>query len=193
MFLVFLVCVANAVFFSLPSHQPLCIGVDVKKSKDLWGAYVVSGIGDKNTVVTLKDPKNVVEFVNDPSSRDGKFHIHKPIAGVHYLCFKATDGEPKTISFDLCTEEPKEGKLATEEELEPFEASLKKITRGVENVSRNLHFYQRREKVHRDLSERTCDRVLWVAGFKIFALASISVLQIYALKKILSSSNSNKV
>ena len=193
MFLVFLIYAANAVFFSLPERKELCIGVEVRKTQDLWGAYVVSGAGDKNVIVTLRDPKNIVEFVNDPFSRDGKFHINKPTPGTHRLCFKATDGKPKTISFDLYTEEPKEGNIATDGELEPIEVNLKKISRAVDNVSRNLHFYQRREKAHRDLSEKTCDRVLWVAGFKIFTLASISMLQIYALKKILTSSSSNKV
>lgn len=193
LYLVFLTTLANGLFFTLPSRKETCIGLEVKNAHDLWGAYVVSGQGDKNVNVIVFDPKNVVEFVNEKDSREGKFHIVKPTWGTHRICFKAMDGVIKTISFELTTEESNENAIATDEELEPFDANLKKITRGLENVNRNLHFYQRREKTHRDLSERTCDRVLWVAGFKFVSLIAVSFLQIWGLKKILSSSSTAKV
>ena len=40
----------------------------------------------------------------------------------------------------------------------------------------------RREKVHRDLTEQTFDKVLWFSLGKVVALCSISFAQIYVLK-----------
>jgi hypothetical protein len=183
----------QGIFFTLNSKTEFCIGVEVKKSKELWGDYVISGEGDKNVITTLYDPKNIVEYISEKDTREGKFAIKKPAGGIHRTCFKATDGVQKTVSLEINTEEPPEDKVITEEEIEPFQINLKRALRSIESINRNLHFYQRREKVHRDLTEKTCDRVLWTAVIKLLTIFSISLLQGWGVTKLLSSSQTSKI
>jgi hypothetical protein len=72
--------------------------------------------------------------------------------------------------------------LASEEHLKPLENELRVLSNKLDSVYRNINFYERREKTHRDLIERTCDRVLWSVLGKIVILSSIAFTQIYMLK-----------
>ena len=192
MFFILIIGLSDALFFTLPFWE-YCIALDVENSKDLWGAYVISGEGEKNVAIKLLDPQNTIEYTNVEDTREGKFHISNPKGGIHRLCFIPTDKLQKTVSFEMYTEESIEGKLATDESIEPFHAALKKVSRNLEGIHRNFHFYQRREKIHREISERNCDKILWTAGFKFFILILISFLQLWGLKKILDSSKAVKI
>lgn len=99
------------------------------------------------------------------------------------MCFKALDRHSKTVSFEFTSqEEAEEGSLATEEELTPLRNGLKQLSKKLDSVYRNLHFYERRERIHRDLIEQTCDRVLWAGLSKMLVLISVSCLQVYLLR-----------
>jgi tetrahydromethanopterin S-methyltransferase subunit B len=165
----------------------------VRNSKELWGAYIISGEGEKNVKVTLYDPKNIVEFLSDEDSREGKFKVKKPSAGNHRLCFKSSDTLVKSISFEIKSESVPVDVITVEEQVEPLEIGLRQVGRNMESVYRNLHFYSRREKVHRDISERNCEKILWAAILKISCLVTITLLQIWGLTHILERSSTNKI
>ena len=165
----------------------------MKRTKELWGAFLISGDSEKNVQVALYDPKNIVEYLSDANAREGKFNIKKPSLGVHRLCFKSLDSSMKSVNFEIKSEESNTDLLALDEEIEPFQQSLSTLSRNVETVNRNLHFFQRREKVHRDISERNCDRILWAAGFKIACLIAVAGFQVWGVTYILNKRTSNKV
>jgi emp24/gp25L/p24 family/GOLD len=193
MILILFISFCQGIYFTLSDKREYCIGVTVKNAKELWGQYIISGEGDKNVVITMKDSSDKLEFASKRNSREGKIHVKSPKEGTHSLCFKSKDSKPKAISFDVHSDETSDGKVATDDEIEPFQKSLKKVGRTVDIVYRNLRFYKLREKVHRDLSEKTCDRVIWATGFKVFSLVLVSLLQIWGLTKMISSSSSHKV
>lgn len=193
MFLLLILHITQGIFIQLNSKVEQCINHYVKDSPELWGAYIISGEGEKNVKVTLYDPKNVVEYISDENSREGKIKVKKPSSGVHRLCFRSSDNQSKSISFELKSEISSVETVTVEEQLEPLEIGLRQASRNMESVYRNLHFYQRREKTHRDISERNCDRIWWATILKITCLVTITLLQIWGLTHILNRSSSNKI
>lgn len=139
------------------------------------------------------DPKSVIEYISDPESSEGKFSVKKPSLGVHRLCFKSLDSNQNSVSFEIKSEERNTDSLVLDDEIEPFEVSLRQLSRQVENVNRNLHFFKRREKIHRDISERNCDRIKWAAILKIICLITVAICQAWGLTYLLNKSTSNKV
>ena len=191
--ILFLISSAFALNFNIPGHTETCIGIEVDKNQEFWGGYVISGDGDKNVITTILDPNKIIEYISAEKSREGTFKINKPSVGIHKICFKSLDAFLKTVSFDINTGDIMPEKLASGENIEPIQMNLRRVSRQLEGVTRNLHFYQRREKVHRDLSEKTCDRILWAAGFKFITIFLLFFLQIWGLTKLLNSKQGVKV
>jgi hypothetical protein len=101
------------------------------------------------------------------------------------MCFRAADHIQKTVSFNFEIETDThidDDHLATEHAMEPIEDSLSHLRKQLEVVYRNLHFYRRRERVHRDLAESTCDRVVMTAVVKMIVLGMVGAIQIYILR-----------
>lgn len=193
MLILLLLHTTQSVFITINSKTEHCIGHFVKSSPELWGAYVISGEGEKNVKVTLYDPKNIVEYISDEDTREGKIKVKKPSSGMHRLCFRSSDTNSKSISFELKSESSSVETVTVEEQVEPLEIGLRQVSRNMESVYRNLHFYQRREKTHRDISERNCDKIMWAAIVKITCLVTITLLQIWGLTHVLNQTSSNKI
>lgn len=193
-FIAYLLSVAQAVFFTLPGHMEQCYLVTTAKGHEISGAYVISGDGDQNVITRVFGPDANVAYQSERKSREGQFEMISTNGGQYKLCFRAIDGSPKTVSFEFQTAiKIYDNKLAHEEELNPLNDGLIQITKRLDMIYRNIHFYERREKVHRDLSERTCDRVIYGALLKIFVLGLISLLQIYMLRSFFANKNSSRV
>ena len=103
------------------------------------------------------------------------------------------DKVEKTISFEfgLDDDNQDEESLLGTENIDPLSNSLRDLGKQLDGVYRNIHFYQRREKVHRDLTEQTCDRVMMSAVIKMVVLALVGFLQIYILRGFFSGAGSS--
>lgn len=185
--------VAHALYFTLAGYQQLCFGLTVGKGGSFHGAYVVSGQGERNVLVRVVAPEGTVQFTSPPRSNEGSFELTSAEGGTHNLCFRVADSTQKTIAFEYTAAEVKEAELATETELDPLQDSIAVMARSMDKVYRNIHFFERRERVHRDLTERTCDRVLWSALVKMFVLAIITCVQVYVLRGFFDSKTAKPV
>ena len=93
------------------------------------------------------------------------------------------DFSEKSISFEFSQESQiEEFALAKDDQFEPLNDDIQNLVKNLDTVYRNIHFYERRERVHRDLAEKTCDDLLWSVLIKIAVLCVLSLSQIYALK-----------
>jgi len=185
--------VVHALYFTLPGYQQLCFGLTVGKGGSFHGAYVVSGQGERNVLVRVVAPEGTVQFTSPPRSNEGSFELISSEGGTHNLCFRVADSTQKTIAFEYTAAEAKEAELATETELDPLQDSISVMAKSMDKVYRNIHFFERRERVHRDLTERTCDRVLWSALVKMFVLAIITCVQVYVLRGFFDSKTAKPV
>jgi hypothetical protein len=184
---------AQSLYFNLNGNAETCLGIEVSENQELWGAYVISGHNDKKVRVALLDPKGITIYISADNTREGSFSAKRPAGGIHRLCFRSLDAITKVVSFEVNTGNIQPEKIATEDSITPLENSLQQVSKLIDSVYRNLHFYQRRERVHRDLTERTCDRVRWAAGFKFFCLLAICALQLWGLTRLLSNPKAVKV
>ena len=181
-----LASLTSALFTTLPGYTEYCFFVDGKSGQKLWGEYVISGEGDLNVLTRFFDSMKKPKYTGAKGTREGKFEFTLTSDEYHELCFKAQDGDPKVISFEFSQEDPVTH-LAAEDHFQPIEDEVKMTSRLLETVYRNLHFYERRERVHRDLTERTCDNILRSVLVKIVVLCCISLTQIYVLRGLFAS------
>lgn len=179
-----LIQICAGTFFILEGKSAIqCFIQKTTHGKELSGAYVISGEKDQNVVTTLLDNHGRILYSSQPKTREGKFEFPVEKDSTYKLCFQSKDKTPKTISFEFYVQEGlQEEKIATQEEIGPLRSSFRKLSRNLDTVYRNIQFYERREKTHRDLAELTCDRILFGAIIKMIVLAFISLAQIYMLR-----------
>jgi hypothetical protein len=115
-------------------------------------------------------------YLSTKLAREGKFEAQAKDDGNHTMCFKALDKKKKVISFEFDLEERNfdEDDETRKESLDPLEDSMTNLNRRLEMVNRNIQFTQRRERVHRDLTEQTCETVVWYSALKLAVLFVIS-------------------
>lgn len=177
----------SALYFPLDYRQERCIGLDLTLNQAFSGAYIVSGQGENNVMVRVETPSRQVLYHSPPKTREGKFELISTEKGKHRLCFKAFDRWPKNVSFEFTT--PKgEKELLTDQELLPLYEETIAMRKGYDTIQRNIRFTKQQEITHRDLTERTCDRVLWCALLKIAVLVFVSGVQVVVLRKVGSGS-----
>jgi hypothetical protein len=181
-----LVSIASSLFTNLPGYTEYCFFIDGKAGQKIWGEYVISGEGDMNVLTRFFDSVKKPKYSSPKGTREGKFEFLLTNDEYHELCFKALDADVKVISFEF-SQEDQVSTLAAEDHFQPIEDEVKMTSRLLETVYRNLHFYERRERVHRDLTERTCDNILRSVLVKVVVLCGISLVQIYVLRGLFSS------
>ena len=178
-----LILSSYALFFTLPGYMEFCFTIDGKESSKIWGAYIVSGSEDTKVLTRLFDANRKTLYTSSKSSREGKFETAVTVDQIYELCFKALDFSEKSISFEFSQESQiEEFALAKDDQFEPLNDDIQNLVKNLDTVYRNIHFYERRERVHRDLAEKTCDDLLWSVLIKIAVLCVLSLSQIYALK-----------
>ena len=189
---ILLVTLSEGVFFTLTGKGAIqCFNQAANPGEDISVAYVVSGERDQNVIATVLDNYGRTHFTSAPNSREGKLDLKVSNIAYYRLCFQSTDKTPKTISFEFYIQDGlEEEKILTQEEINPLRSSFRKLSRSLDTVYRNIQFYERRERTHRDLAELTCDRVVFSAIIKMAVLALISIGQIFMLRHLF---NSNKI
>lgn len=177
-----------AMFFTLPGYMEYCFIIDGKASRKIWGAYVISGEGDMNVLTRFFNSQRKAKYISQAGTREGKFEEAIDNDEMHEMCFKSQDGTEKIVSFEFSQDmQIEEQNLAAEDHFQPLDDEVASASKLLDTIYRNLHFYERRESVHRDLTERTCDYILWSVLIKIVVLCTLSLLQIYVLKNMFSS------
>lgn len=178
-----LIAGAYSLSFNLEAGTQDCVGLLLKRGGHFWGAYVVSGQGEKNFVARVEGPSGQPIYTSPAGQNEGEFETQAQADGLHKMCFKSTDRQPKVISFEFELEDETvdEDETAAMGSLDPIQEKFKDMARNMDLISRNIHFYQRREKVHRDLTEITCDRVLQFSIVKVVVLLGLTIFQVYML------------
>eukprot|EP00359_Climacostomum_virens_P000144 CAMPEP_0204896228 /NCGR_PEP_ID=MMETSP1397-20131031/38_1 /ASSEMBLY_ACC=CAM_ASM_000891 /TAXON_ID=49980 /ORGANISM="Climacostomum Climacostomum virens, Strain Stock W-24" /LENGTH=164 /DNA_ID=CAMNT_0052063807 /DNA_START=535 /DNA_END=1026 /DNA_ORIENTATION=- len=158
-----LVVGVQSLFFTLEPGKEQCFSLTVGKGHNFGGAYLISGKGEEFVMTRVYSPSNKVLYNNPPKAKEGEFKLNSADGGVHKLCFRPIDSSPKVISFEFEHEwdELDDEDFATEESLRELGGSVRELFKNLHNISRNIHFFERRERTHRDLTEQTCDRVAW--------------------------------
>ncbi|OMJ74094.1 hypothetical protein SteCoe_27080 [Stentor coeruleus] len=189
MILILLLSLANSISITIEGKETIkCFYQYVNSGNELNGAYVISGEKDQNVLTTLKDPNGKIIYTSPIRSREGKFDFKAENDSKYKLCFQSADATTKSISFEMYSQDGlQEENFATQDEVAPLRSSFRKVSRSLDTVYRNIQFYERRERTHRDLTETTCDRVLFSGIIKMVVLALISLSQIWMMRSLFNS------
>jgi emp24/gp25L/p24 family/GOLD len=172
-----------SVFFTLPGFVEYCFFLDGVESQKIWGAYVISGPGDTNVLTRVFDRVKKPKYTSPKETREGKFVIEVGETQTYELCFKALDFEDKIVSFEFSQDTLiAKNQPANQDEFDPLTDDIEALSKSLESVYMNIQFYERREKVHRDITEKTCDNILWSVLIKIVVLCVLSLTQVVVLK-----------
>ena len=183
--LLFLVISCYSLSFVLPGYTEYCFALDGIATQRIWGAYVISGVGDMNVVTRLFDSKKKLKFASEKTTREGKVDLIVTESQMYELCFKSTDYDEKSVSFEFSQNELSQVVTPVNNDgFEPLSDDLSESSNLLGGVYRNLQFYEERERIHRDLTERTCDSILWSVLSKIAVLCTISITQLCVFKGI---------
>ena len=130
------------------------------------------------------DPHGKQTYLSAKFAKEGSYDLKSTVDGVYTMCFRGMDNHKKIINFefDISSEVLDVDDATYKANIDPVDTSMKDLNRQLDLVNRNIQFTMRREKVHRDLTEQTFDKVLWFSLGKVVALCSISFAQIYVLK-----------
>jgi len=110
------------------------------------------------------------------------------MSGLHEVCWnnEMSRWTAKVVQFDVTVgEEPDdESNYITHSSLNPMEDSISRLEHLLDNIQRDQFYLRVREQRHRDTAESTNGRVLYYSIFESFVLISISLGQVYYLRKV---------
>jgi len=129
------------------------------------------------------------------SSNEGTFAFTTGGAGgVYSLCFSHQPGEGGSLHHSLYNrrvslrleagvETTDFAKIGREEHLNKLEVDALRIQRSLEEVSLDLEHFKRREERHRDTTESTNSRVMWLSVTSMIVIVCIGVWQLIYLRR----------
>jgi len=94
---------------------------------------------------------------------------------------------PKTVSFVLKKGDeggPVSPSFAKQHDLSPLEQLILQLSEAIRTIDQEQAYIKMRERVHRNTSESTNSRVIWWSVFEVILLLSMSLLQVFYLRKI---------
>lgn len=185
----------QSLFFTLEAGKEQCFSLAVEKGHSFGGAFLISGKGEEFVMTRVIGPNNMLLYSSPTKAKEGEFKLSSAEGGMHKLCFRPTDSSPKVISFEFDHEwdELDDDTFATEETLRELGTSVRELYKNMSNISRNIHFFERREKTHRDLTEQTCDRVAWSGLVKMLVLGGITMTQLFILKRLFDNKSPSSI
>ena len=108
-------------------------------------------------------------------------------AGTYQICWnnEMARWTAKVVQFDIQVGEQKQTKddLLTKDTLTPMDQSVERLTSALDQIQKDQQYLRVREQAHRDTAESTNARVLWYSVVESVILISISLGQVYYLRK----------
>jgi len=145
------------------------------------------GFLDIDVKITSPDGREIYKGERESS---GKYTFAAHMDGVYTYCFsnRMSTMTPKVVMFTIDivpagTEEKKPGEAGHDADSQKLEDMIKELSNMLTAVKHEQEYMEVRERVHRSINENTNSRVVLWAIFEAFVLVSMTVGQIYYLKR----------
>ncbi|KAF2074047.1 hypothetical protein CYY_004661 [Polysphondylium violaceum] len=172
--------------FKVPAKEEQCIYEDIAQDAIFTAMFQVVAGGFNDIDFTIISPDKRVDYQGTRES-EGKITRRSNYPGVYSFCFsnKMSSLTDKTVSFKLSLgdDSPMRREIAKKGDVSPLERSIMLLSDGVNAVKAEQDYFRIREAYHRNTAESTNSRVLWWSVFEAFVLLSMSIWQIYYLKR----------
>lgn len=186
-----LLSVAIAYFITIDAHSEECFHEKVQMNAKLELTFEVAEGGFLDIDVTITGPDGKTIYTISRES-NGKYTFAAATEGSYRYCFgnKMSTMTPKIVMFSMDVVKPGEDKPAGKDGEKDDEASHQKLQQMVEQLSHGLtsvkheqEYMEVRERIHRQINENTNSRVVLWAFFEAAVLVTMTVGQIYYLKR----------
>uniref|UniRef100_A0A914DC01 GOLD domain-containing protein n=1 Tax=Acrobeloides nanus TaxID=290746 RepID=A0A914DC01_9BILA len=147
------------------------------------------GFLDIDVKITGPDNKEIYKGERESS---GKYTYAAHMDGVYTYCFsnRMSTMTPKTVMFTIDIVPPGQANHANKDPNAPTDADGQKLEEMIRELSQMLtsvkheqEYMEVRERVHRAINENTNSRVVMWAVFEAVILVSMTIGQIYYLKR----------
>lgn len=181
--------VTSAFFIHVDANEEQCFFDRVVSGAKMGLMFEVSEGGFLDIDVKITGPDNKEIYKGEREST-GKYIFAAHMDGVYTYCFsnQMSTMTPKVIMFSMEISPPGHTAAGPEGTDDPagsarLEEMVRELSNALTNVKHEQEYMEIRERVHRAINENTNQRVVLWAVFEALVLVSMTVGQIYYLKR----------
>ncbi|KYQ90413.1 emp24/gp25L/p24 family protein [Tieghemostelium lacteum] len=171
--------------FKVSAKVEECIYEEIGMDVSFTAMFQVTQGGFNDIDVTILSPDKRVIYQGQRET-EGTKTLRSSQAGLYSFCFsnKMSSLTDKMVSFLVSVGESSPlREVAKKGDISPIERSIMILSDGVNAVKNEQTYFKLREIEHRNTAESTNSRVLWWSIFEAFVLVTMSIWQIYYLRR----------
>ncbi|VDK54831.1 unnamed protein product [Anisakis simplex] len=176
-----------AYFIHIDANEEQCFFDRVTSGTKMGLMFEVAegGFLDIDVKITGPDAKEIYKGERESS---GKYTFAAHMDGDYTYCFsnQMSTMTPKVVMFSMQVAEPGQdvgGAQDAAEEGKKLEEMIRELSTALTSVKHEQEYMEVRERVHRSINENTNSRVVLWAVFEALVLVSMTVGQIFYLKR----------
>jgi len=179
----------SAYFINIDANEEQCFFDRVTSGTKMGLMFEVAEGGFLDIDVKILGPDNKEIYKGERES-SGKYTFAAHMDGVYTYCFsnQMSTMTPKTVMFTMDVgphpqapgSPPESGQEVDHNKLEEM---VRELSTALTSVKHEQEYMEVRERVHRSINENTNSRVVMWAVFEALVLVSMTLGQIYYLKR----------
>jgi len=178
---------SNGYFVTIDAHAEECFFDKVKAGTKMGLIFEVADGGFLDIDVKIIGPDSKTIHQGERES-NGKYTFAAHMDGVYKYCFsnQMSTMTPKIVMFNMDIGETpsEEGEAGGEEGSQnKLEGMIKELSAALTGVKHEQDYMQVRDRIHRNINESTNSRVVMWSFFEALVLVSMTIGQIYYLKR----------
>ncbi|VDM48319.1 unnamed protein product [Toxocara canis] len=181
--------IGSAYFIHIDANEELCFFDRVVSGTKMGLMFEVAEGGFLDIDVKITGPDNKEIYKGERES-SGKYTFAAHMDGVYTYCFsnQMSTMTPKVVMFTMEIasaghEMSPENTQDTAAEGKKLEEMVRELSTALTSVKHEQEYMEVRERVHRSINENTNSRVVLWAVFEALVLVSMTVGQIFYLKR----------
>lgn len=184
-----LVALSEGYFIHIDANEEQCFFDRVTSGTKLGLMFEVAegGFLDIDVKIVGPDSKEIYKGERESS---GKYTFAAHMDGVYTYCFgnQMSTMTPKAVMFTVEIQEPSAqvpgaAESADAAENQKLEEMVRELSSALTSVKHEQEYMEVRERVHRSINENTNSRVVMWAVFEAFVLVSMTIGEIWYLKR----------
>ncbi|CAI8597422.1 unnamed protein product [Vicia faba] len=181
----------KALWLTLPSSGTKCVSQEIQTHVVVLADYYVVADNIKGHPLPTISVKVTSPYGNNLHHNEnvtqGQFAFTTTESGSYIACFwmdsKNVDGTSISLDWKTGISAKDWDSVAKKEKIEGVELELRKLDGAVEAIHQNLIYLKNRESEMREVSEATNGRVAWLSIMSLGVCVSVSVLQLWYLRR----------
>jgi len=174
----------QAYFVEIDAHKEECFHEKVTSGTKLGLTFEVAEGGFLDIDVTITGPDSKQIYKGERES-NGKYTFAAHIDGTYNFCLgnKMSTMTPKVVMFNIEVGTAPTDLNDNNEEHSKLEQMITELNQAMTGVKHEQDYMEVRERIHRAINDNTNSRVVLWAFFECIVLISMTVGQIYYLKR----------